>query len=64
MCCDGVTEKARLATEWWWWFKRVGGVLRQIREHITLRRDDEWSLVDREVVDAMLPGKASKHKYT
>jgi hypothetical protein len=42
MCCDGVTEKARLAIEWWWWFKRVGSVLRKIREHIILRRDDEW----------------------
>ena len=38
-----MTEKARLAIEWWWWFKRVGGVLREIREHITLRRDDEFA---------------------
>lgn len=38
-----MTEKARLAIEWWWWFKRVGGVLREIRGHATLRRDDEFA---------------------
>ena len=41
-------------------FKRVGGGPRQIRDLITLRRDDELALVADEVTDAILPGKSSK----
>ena len=41
-------------------FKRIGGDLRQIRDLITLRRDDELTLVVDEVTDAPLPGKSSK----
>ena len=41
-------------------FKRIGGDLRQIRDLITLRRDDELVLVTDEVTDAPLPGKSSK----
>jgi hypothetical protein len=58
-----VTEKARLAVSWFWQFKLVGSEFRQIRTHIISRSDDDCSLVEREVVDAMLPGKASKVRY-
>ena len=39
-------------------FKRVGGVSRQIRTFLTLRRYDEAQM-GYKVVDSMLPGKAS-----
>ena len=55
-----MTEKARLAVSWFWQFKQVGSGARQIRFHIIPRSDDDCPLVGREVVDAMLPGKASK----
>src|SRR3990167_10309250 len=53
------TEKAKLANCWIGWFKRVGRATRQIRLFIILRRDDDSDLSG-EVVDAKLPGKATK----
>ena len=38
--------------------------LRQIRDALMLRRDDECFLRRHEVIDAMLPGKASKLQVT
>ena len=56
-----MTEKARLARRWLSVFKRVGRTLRQIRESMILRRDDDpLGRPSGEVVDALLPGKTSK----
>ncbi len=58
-----MTEKARLAQRWLSVFKRVGSWLRKIRADVDLRRDDDSSGRPLgEVVDAMLPGKTSKHQ--
>ena len=46
--------------DWLSTFKRLGSVCRQIRKHVDLRRDDEALFIKCEVVDAKLPGKASK----
>ncbi len=45
--------------DWLSTFKRLGSACRQIRRHVYLRRYDEAPFRC-EVVDAMLPGKASK----
>ena len=56
--CDGVTEKARFTGCWLSRGKYVGRELRQIRVLNAEIRDNRSMY--RKVVDAMLPGKASK----
>jgi hypothetical protein len=55
--CDGGTEKATPAGDWLSRFKAVGSASRQIR---TRHPETRSRAPRREVVDAPLPGKASK----